>query len=175
MKSLLNKINFRLIVVHFIACWLFIHAFQIFSYLSDIEILEVSHEGSAKELDNLLKVNQQTNIARISYYIIYYMLAPLVGLLAAFFISIIMSVKKNWFWPNSLLAPTAAYLLIYFDSSGWSFIKKMLFFQVRITSEVVFTYILNGSVLLLLGLFLLFSKKAILFIEKGKNNPSIRG
>ena len=183
MKSLLRKLNWRLIVVHFLAIWLCMDAFRIFANLYDYRFLHILHytfvtlHSSPKAMQNLhLKYPDTQFGARLAENMFRMALLQLVGLIGAFLISLAVTLKMRWFGLNSVLAFIAGVAL---------FIGKRVIYG-KITPIYYISYIqyifpnkLNSIwgfgttalIALILAILLLFSPFTIRFIEKGAYRP----
>lgn len=164
-KPWLKKINPWLIAAHFIAFWMFANAFWLLSNFYNINIAriylysnEIKGSGLHKYVDSLP-----------TYMLVFYF-SPFAGLLVSFIIALITDVVKKWFWLNSFIAFIIAHILFRFDITGWVYLKKIFLLPGAIyKSNLYFYLITNASVLLLLGLICLFSKRISRLVE-GYNN-----
>ena len=118
MKTLLRKLNWRLILIHFLALWLFMDAFRLFASLYDYNFLHaLKHafstlKGSSKALNDLRLLYPNTNLAeRLADDLKRMTLMQFVGLLGAFLISLRVTLKMRWFWLNSVFAFFAGFLI----------------------------------------------------------------
>lgn len=161
MKNFFLKLNWRLIVIHILASWLFLCAFREFVLMHDYSYQYVySHNNKAPDEDRIMN-NLYWNA-----------LSGVVGLLVAFIISFILSLRKRWFWPNSVIV----FILGILSSP----------FILRLNAGYYINYLLGGLItvpwkefmtigimLLLPGLILLLSKIFVRLIDKAAYKNSI--
>ncbi|MDB4920182.1 hypothetical protein [Mucilaginibacter sp.] len=160
MESFFSKFNVKLLIIHFIAFWLFIYAFQTLSFLYDFNFLV------------FLPVEARINdVARVNFDMKIVAQAGLLGSIAAYVISWRISLKRNWFWLNSVLIFVLIYILKLNDLLGWSKLQKVFLLPGQIFRLNTRTfYVTNGLIMLAIGCFLLFSEKVKRFID-GKGAP----
>jgi hypothetical protein len=158
MASFVSKFNVRLLVIHFVAFWLFIYGFQTLAYLYDFNFLI------------FLPVEARLNdVPRTNFDMKVVAQAGLVGAIVAYLISWRISLKRNWFWLNSTLIFVLIYVLKLYDLLGWGQLQKALLLPGHIFRLNTRTYyITNGGVMLGIGCYLLFAKRIKRFID-GKN------
>lgn len=155
MKSFFSKFNVKLLVIHFIAFWLFIFAFRTLSFLYDFSFL-IAGPVEARIND----------VARIKTDMDLVALAGLFGAITAYVISWLISLKRNWFWLNSTITFVLIYVLKLNDMLGWSTMEKVFLAPGRIFRLNTRTfYVTNGLILLGLGCYLLFSERVKAFID----------
>jgi len=94
--------------------------------------------------------------------------ASSIGLLVGLFIAILISIKRRWFWLNSLIAFLAFFLLMRFDLLGWNIMKNIFLAPGQITSNTTIEFLINGTILLSMGIFILSFKPLNRFIESRK-------
>jgi len=154
MRSFFSNFIFRLLIIHFIAFWLFVWAFQTFAFLHDYTFLFMTAEHITRlnfperYKADLMIVEQAGNI----------------GLLVAYVISWYISNKKNWHWINSLVIFLLLFLLKNFVLHN--FLNNI--FLVRGGAFKIYTvwgHILLGTALIAVGLVLFLSKRIIRFID----------
>ena len=160
MESFFSKLNVKLLVIHFIAFWLFIYAFQTLSFLYDFNFLV------------FLPVEARINdVPRVNFDMKVVTQAGLLGSIAGYVISWRISLKRNWFWLNSVLIFVLIYVLKLYDLLGWSKLQKVFLLHGQIFRLNTRTfYITNGLIMLAIGCFLLFSGRVKRFID-GKRVP----
>ncbi|WP_426668824.1 hypothetical protein ACPPVU_21655 [Mucilaginibacter sp. McL0603] len=161
LSNILSKLNWRLMVIHFIACWFFIYAFQQLSVLHDPEFF--------KEVRNIRSSAVQR---RIFYNAIWFSFSADAGLLTGFIISLVLSIKHKWYWLNSVIAFVLIALLKWFDLLGWDYLKH-IFLKLGLLFKSNAEYFLaNGLVMLVIGLCLFFMRWSIRFINGDKQSLS---
>jgi hypothetical protein len=155
MESSGSKINVRLMVIHFIAFWLFVFGFQTLAYLYDFNFL-IFLPVEAR-INDVPRTNLDMKIVAQ---------AALVGAIVAYIISWRISLKRNWFWLNSVFIFVLIYVLKLYDLLGWSQLQKVFLLPGSIFRLNTRTYyVTNGVVMLAIGCFLLFSGKVKKFID----------
>jgi hypothetical protein len=91
-----------------------------------------------------------------------------IGLIIAYLISWRISLKRNWFWVNSVLVFLVAYYLKRLSLLGWSSLQVFFLAPGHLFSvNSVWSFLTNGLFMLTIGSLLLFLKPVIRFIEKG--------
>jgi len=162
LSDILSKLNWRLLLVHMAACWFFIYAFRLFFIMHDLAIIDVfvHNQHAIKNLDPKRITNDAMWVA----------VGQVAGLLVGYLISLLVSIKYQWSRLNSLIVFLVAYFLWRFSLFGWEhlaliFLAPGSFFK----DDTAWYYIINGAVMLAIGLFLFFSKWAVQFIEAGQN------
>ncbi|MEP6611033.1 MAG: hypothetical protein ABJA76_04095 [Mucilaginibacter sp.] len=155
MENSVSKINVRLMVIHFIAFWLFIYGFQTLAFLHDFNFLI------------LLPVEARINdVARTNLDMKIVAQAALVGAIVAYVISWRISLKHNWFWLNSVFIFVLIYVLKLYDLLGWNQLQRVFLLPGSIFRLNTRTYyVTNGVIMLAIGSFLLFSGKLKRFID----------
>lgn len=155
MESFFPKLNVKLLIIHFIAFWLFIYAFQTLSFLYDFNFLL------------FLPVEARLNDAnRVNFDMKIVAQAGLLGAIVAYVISWRISLKRNWFWLNSVLIFVLIYVLKLYDLLGWNKLQKVFLLPGQIFRLNTRTfYVTNGLIMLAIGCYLLFSEKVKRFID----------
>jgi len=157
------RLNWRHILIHFIAFWFFRHAFMILSYLQNIALVDIMLHSNYKDT-----IRTNSTNAELINFMLWTGAASTIGLLVGFLIAILISIKRRWFWLNSLIAFLAIFLLTRFGLSGWSILKQVFLTPGQITDNTTIEFLINGVILLSIGIFILFFKPLIRFIETGK-------
>ena len=164
----MTRLNWRHILIHFIAFWFFSRAFMILSYLQNIALVDIMLHSNSK--DTIVRTDS-TNSDLINF-MLWTGAASTIGLLVGLLIAILISLKHRWFWFNSLIAFLAVFLLVRFGLSGWNIMKQIFLTPGQITQNTTMEFLINGSILLSIGIFILFFKPLIRFIETGKMTKS---
>jgi p-aminobenzoyl-glutamate transporter AbgT len=153
----MKKLNWKHILLHFIALWFFAFAFQTFAFLSDLNLSEL-----LRHTDNAQKaiIDRNYDIVALTNLNLTIALSNSIGLLTGFVISIIVSIKRKWPWINSLIVFIVIFSLGYLNLLGWEYLKN-IFLLPGEALEGSWYYLLNGSMMLLTGLVLLIIKKPI--------------
>jgi hypothetical protein len=156
MESFFSKFNVKLLVIHFIAFWLFIYAFQTLSFLYDFNFLIFAPVEA--RLNDSARMNLDMKIVAQ---------AGLLGAIAGYIISWRISLKRNWFWLNSVLIFVLIYVLKLYDLLGWGKMQKVFLLPGHIFRLNTRTfYVTNGLIMLAIGCFLLFSERIKRFIDR---------
>ena len=155
MGNFVTKFNIRLLVIHFVAFWLFIFGFQTLAYLYDFNFLI------------FLPVEARLNdVARTNFDMKVVAQAALVGAIVAYLISWRISLRRNWYWLNSTVIFVLIYVLKLYNLLGWSRLQKVFLLPGDIFRLNTRTYyITNGCIMLAIGCYLLFSKRIQRFID----------
>ena len=154
MRTFFSNFIVRLLVIHFIAFWLFVWAAQTFAFLHDYTFLFMFVEH----------INRLNFPERYKADLTIIEQAGNIGLLVGYVISWFISNKKKWHWINSLVIFLLVFLLKNFFLNN--FINHI--FLVRGGPFKIYTvwgHILFGTALTAIGLVLFFSKRVIRFID----------
>lgn len=163
-SSIIKGVNWRQIVIHFVAIWLFSLAFEAFSYLLDTEFLSQLILAKQKHIKvkTLLEGQSGEKFTNIFYHSA---IGYFSGLMLGLIISIIISIRRRWFWLNSLLALSVIFILGQLWIINSYFLRAVFLFPGIILQDISLTVIINASILLLLGCILFFTPKANEFIQ----------
>ena len=154
LSQFVSKLNWRLMLVHLIACWFFIYASMELAALYDINIF--------KELKDIRSNAVQR---RIFYDAIWVSLGEDAGVLTAFIISLVLSIKHRWYWLNSVIVLLVGFFLNRFDLFGWQFLKHIFLKPGLLFKSYIGYYLTNGLIMLTIGLLLFFLKWSVRFIN----------
>ena len=94
-------------------------------------------------------------------------ISQLIGIIIAFTISIIISIKNKWSIANSFIVLMLSFTLNRFDLLGWTYIKDYLFLG-KYISNLKLSFFIMGSFLLIIGLTIFLSNFLNSKIEKQK-------
>ena len=167
LQNFIAKINWRQILIHFVAFWFFIHAFQTLSYLYDTKLVNTVRQSNAQ--DNIKTLGDNgTTTSDLTYVVIWTSVSGFIGLLAAFIISLTISIKRHWFWINALLAFILTYILYRFDLLGWKFLKQIFWYLGQQFNNPTIEFLFNGIILLTIGFLIFFLRRPNQFIENKK-------
>jgi hypothetical protein len=166
-QTFISKLNWRLVLLHFVAFWFFIHAFQILSYLYDIKLVDTVRQSNGQDTIKKLR-DTGTEDVDLVYFFLWTSVSGFIGLFVAFVISLIISFKRHWFWLNTLIAFILTYLLYRFDLLGWTYLKPFfLYLGQKFTNSRV-EFLINGIILLTIGVLIFFLRRPNQFIENKK-------
>ena len=156
------KINWRQILIHFVAAFCLMVSFHILACFTNIELFEEVRYPKSPPVSNQGQI--LSDIVEFSATI--YLVGSL-GLLIGFIISLSISLKKKRGWSNSVFVFILIYLLAWLGAE--QFIFKLLLslfdtFKINARLEVL----IIGLLLLALSFLLFFSKKSNKFIIEKK-------
>ncbi len=167
----IQRLKWRQILIHFVAAWFFLYAFQTLAFLYNVRMYDAlskiaNANGKSSSFD--LKGENFTIGEAITYF--YYATATwFVGLIVAMVISLRIAKKRKWFWVNSLVVFLIIIFLKQQELLGWSFLKKIFLSPGEIFKGSAYyttLYLLtNGLLLLAAGIFIFFNKKINEFID----------
>lgn len=153
--------------MHSIACWFFIHAFQTLSYFYDTKLIDIVRRSSGQFNDQALGDNK-IGASHLTYFVLWTSIFGFVGLLVAFIISLTISIKRHWFWVNSLFAVLLIYILYRCELLGWAYLKQFFWYLGQKFNNSAIEFLLNGVILLAIGIFIFFLKRPNQYIEEKK-------
>jgi hypothetical protein len=169
MKSgaIISKLNWRQVLMHFLAFWFFVQTFLTISYLWDTKLIEVVRHSNTGELTQKLTDNH-VSASDISYFILWTNISGQVGLLVAFGISLTISIRRRWFWLNSVIVFVATYFLYRFNLLDWLSVRNFFWRIGQTFSNTTIEFTVNSILLLSIGCLILFLPPVTKFIESGK-------
>jgi hypothetical protein len=160
MKTFLQKLNLRLILIHFVAFWLFICAFKVLFYLKDFAFLHDIAIGRLKR--------KQIDANRLSTDLLWFELSAFIGLLIAFTVSLRISIKNHWHWLNALIAFIVCFLFARLQHSIGVYNPSFYFNYLLGTKlDLFYIFIISSVIMLSVAFVLLFSRRTIRFINAG--------
>ena len=160
----ISKINWRQILIHFVAFWFFILSFQTLSYLHNIKLIKIlqhSNESSLnKDLsDNGIKSSEFVNT------MIWINVSGFFGLLIAGSISLAISIRRHWLWVNTLIAFIMIYIFNRLNFLGWHNLMRLVWYLCRTLNNSTFVFLFIGIIFLISGILMFSLKRTIRFIE----------
>jgi hypothetical protein len=164
LSNFLSKLNWRLMLVHFIAYWFIYHGTRQLAYLYDYDFLE----KLANNYYNLKNHYRGFDGNRLSMDLLYVGYASFVGLLAAILISLIVSIKHKWSWLNSVIVLLMAFTVCLFNRFYWHHIRIIFQAPGSIFKSDWAFILTNGLMMLAVGLCLFFWKGITRFIDGAK-------
>lgn len=162
---MLNSVSWKQVLTNTIAFWLISNGCGTLSFLSELNLAELArqHANSGGELPN-----DGTAIA-VGKMFIGTAIVIIIWLLFAFFISVIVSARRKWYWVNSVLALILVVLANHYLPSGNYFLLTMPGSQFT----GAWYYILYGIVMVVIGIILLWPKKPTSqHTDNNKTSPS---
>ena len=165
MRALIKRLNWRQILIHFSAIWLFIHSFQLSSYLIDLHLFKMIIPGNKPDLMQALK-DQTVSWDEVKTYIFLVSSFWFYGLLLGFLISLITSIKRHWFWLNAIIPSCGAYFIYRMPfhgkyPAGWHTTN----YSYDIPTSI-FWYATVAILCLAIGLWMFFSRRMNRFIAE---------
>lgn len=167
LQDFVARLNWRQILMHFIAFWFFIHAFQTLSYLYDTKLIDTVRQSNG-QLNSQALVDNKVETSDLTYFVLWPSVSGFVGLLVAFIISLTISIKRQWFWANALFVFVLTYILYRFDLLGWTYLKQFFWYLGQKFNNSIIEFLINGVILLTIGLFIFFLRRPNQFIETKK-------
>lgn len=164
--NFISRLNWRHILIHFVAAWFFMYAFQTLATLHDIKLVDIFRQSDAGNIRNNLELNGRT-VSDLSYFKLWNGIGKTPGLLIAFIISLIISIRKKWFWFNSFIVLMLMYILSWFGLTGWKYLKRIFLKPGDFFENTTFEFLINGLILLTLGLLTFFLHHTNKFIVTG--------
>ena len=161
-KNFFISINIRLILIHFIAFWLFIYGFQTLAFLHDHEFFKAS----------LNRINALNFPARYDADATFVQQSSIFGLLLAYIISWTISSRRDWFWASSAICFVLAFVmrvngLLLWDKLHGTFLWAGGLFN----EDSIWGYIVNAALMIGLGCIVFFWNRIIHIIDKGEKVP----
>jgi len=151
-SSPLNAINWKQVVIYFIAFWLISHGALAFSYLFDLqlsEILRLSYNPKGEISANNYEAGRLADLN------LFLALGRTIGLLFAFGIAFLLAKKIRGNWVNPVVAFVIALVLGIFNLLAWSILQSVFLTPGSRFSGSSY-YVVNGLVLIILGLIILW-------------------
>jgi hypothetical protein len=179
MQALLQKLNWRLMLLHFLAMWLFTYAFKTVGIVYDYDFFRfIKEHYHQNQSDNFLKALANAypgrTAARLALDValdnLRVQLLRTTGLLSAFLVSLAITIRMRWFWPNSLIAFLAAIAVYEYYETIPDYLSPTFYisyFPLKLDS--VWGLVIAGGISLVVGLWLFFSKKVMRFISRGQH------
>ena len=166
-QNFISRLNWRQILIHFVAFWFFIHAFQTLSYLYDTKLIDIIRYSNRQDSIKTLTDNG-TTASDLVYLQLWTSTSGFIGLLIAFIISLTISIKRHWFWINALIAFILTYFLYRFNLLGWNYLKQFFWYLGQKFNNSTAEFLFNGIILLTIGLLFFLLKRPNQFIENNK-------
>ena len=163
----MRKINYLQIIIHLIATCFFIFSFTVYSNIYNFKLLMVfSENGVHNVMSNTDKYG--ITLSDIWDFSFTNTILQFIGIIIAFIISLIISIKNKWSILNSFIVLILSFILNRFDLLGWGYIKDYLFLG-KYISNLKLGFFIMGSILLIIGLLIFLSKFLNTKIEKYTN------
>lgn len=162
------KLNWRLILTHLAASLFFVLATRQLVLLRDIELAQ-----SLKDSDALKHLTWKNSTSiRIMYASIWTSLAPLIGLIIAFIISLTLTIRWRIFWVNAVIGFAIGLILNKLGVFNYKILNTILYSLGDLVAQFGIQYelITNGSILTSFGLFVFFNKWTKNYVLKYQTN-----
>ena len=170
LPTFIQKLNWRQMLMHFVATWFFIYSFRQLAFLTNVKKYQavqiLIYSGESKFSEFLKHTN--FTFAQVITYFFYANDAWLIGLLVAFVISLIIAKRWKWFWVNSLIVLLVVFTLKRLDFLGWSYLKEIFLEPGHLFHNTALYLLVNGLVLLALGIFVFFYGPFNNFIDNNR-------
>jgi hypothetical protein len=166
-QNVIRRLNWRQILLHYIVFCLFIYAFQTISPVFDPSLLELIRRSHGHPTDQAF-IDTDIQASDLVKFATFINVSGLVGLLVAFVISLIISIKRHWFWLNAVIALVMTYLFYVFDLLGLTYVKKIAWFLAEKFENATLAFLVSGIFLMIIGLSIFFLKRPNQFIENNK-------
>jgi hypothetical protein len=159
-KTIISKLNWRLIMIHLIATTFVIYGMRQFAWLTDIDLNDALSKYGIDFQKHLLRTNDLTDTKRFLLYISRISYTCLAALILSFAISTILTIKWKIHWLNPFIVLIGGFLFYRFRIFNYSFYSSPTNFIGDSFSKfgLQFPFIINGVILLTIGLFLYFSR-----------------
>jgi hypothetical protein len=165
-------LNWRQILIHFLAIGLIMYSFKLSSYFTNIRIFKMITRGNQPDLIQGLRAGT-VSWEEVETYIYLTSSFWFYGLLLGFLISLIISIKRRWFWVNTNISSFAVFFIYRMPAAFF----KMLFDRKYSTGwhTTIYTNFINPSIFwystvavfcLAVALFMFFSKRVNKFISE---------
>jgi hypothetical protein len=161
----ISGLSWRQIFIHLVAAWFFMHSFQTLVFLFNTKLVDVVRQCDRQNILNALD-NSSTSTSDFLQFGLWPSFGRTTGLLVAFIISLTISIKRHWFWANSVIVLVAAYLLGWFHLLGWQVLKNIFLAPGQVFKNTTLEFLSNGIILLGLGLLAFFSGLTNEFVSK---------
>lgn len=146
-----SKINWKIIVLHLVASWLFMTGFFTLSFLTNLQLAE-----AYKSFTPFTRAAWWGNSENGFVLTIYF--AGFAGLIISFIVSLFICIRKKLFWPDAVIVFVASILLYKFYWDLWNIAKPFAWFIGEKMESIFLQFLINGIILLGIGLIIFFSK-----------------
>ena len=158
MSKFFSTLNWRLIIIQLVSLWFFFYAFQTLAFLHDRAFAEPT-------LNSIIRATQKPRYALDKTFIEQ---IGNIGLVVAYILWWWLASKKGWHWINGVIAFVVAFALGYYNWFGWDHLSSIFLAPGRLFKQTsVWNFLVNGAIMLAIGLALLYWKKIQAFIDKG--------
>jgi hypothetical protein len=141
---------------------MFVHAFKVFAFLNNVDAAETIRLSKSE--------TERLTVASLSKLNVSLAIAFFIGYVVALCLSFIVSSKIKSSYINTLIAFILFYILAWLDWTGWSYLKTIFFLPGSLFDGWLY-YLINGTVLLALGIFFIFRVKGFYRSKNGDSPP----
>ncbi len=164
LQNFISRLNWRQILLHLIAIWFLIYAFETFAYLTDTKLIVLFRHSDQQITRTTLEENgiSSSNITDLLFTVT---AAGLSGMVVGFIISLVISIRQHWFWVNSLIALLLFCIPVNLGFLSRKSLTKIFWIPGQLFSDTTVEFLANGIILLAIGLIIFFWKRPKRFIE----------
>jgi hypothetical protein len=166
--TIINRINWRYILIHLLAFGFCFAALETLFLLSDTELLHILGNTPKAEQTESIK-NAGINTDSLSSYAVKVTLAPLAGLIISLLFSIIICVRLKLKWYNPVILLTIFIILNRYILHLDNLLKEIFWPIGRLAGNILVEVIINSCILLGITLILFFNGRIVKFIKAGNN------
>jgi putative Mn2+ efflux pump MntP len=168
LKTIISKLNWRLIIIHIIATTFVIYGVRQFAWLTDLDLYDALSKYGIDFQKHLHRTNDLTDTERWSLYFNRIFYTCLTALILSFIISLTFTIKWEMHWLNPVLVLIAGFLFYRLRIFNYSFYYTLANFIGDLFSKFgrEYPYIINGAILITIGLFFFFSRWTKNYIRK---------
>ena len=141
------KLNWKHILFHFLGFWFFAQAFKMFAFLNNLNAAETIR--LSKTLEEI------SSASSLSKLVVNMAIGFTLGYLVALCLCFVVSRKIKGSYINSIIAFLVFIVLVQLGWTGWSFLKQIFLLPGSFVNGSLY-YIINGLVLLALGIIFIF-------------------
>ena len=152
-----QKLNWKSILLSFAVLWLFAHSFKILGYLYNTELAEAVRAGTFEETARRFTTSELTTFTAFPFYA--YNVGYFVGFLACF----LLWGRKKVDIIEAIITLVVFMVISYFGWTGWNNYLKHIFLAPGYYLNGLGYFLVNGLIMLSIGLSLLFVKNRLSF------------
>jgi hypothetical protein len=164
----MNRLNFRQIIMHFIATWFFMYAFQTLFSLHETKMINIYREVDRSRIFYEF-VKQGITGGDLVNFSLWTNVGKTVGLLIAFILSLSSSIKAGWFWVNSLVILILAYCLAWTEFLGLDLLTNIYYLKALTFIHINLLLIILSIIFSFFGLLTFFHPRTHQFISPSTN------
>ena len=158
------RLNFRQILIHFIATWFLMFAFQTLFSLHETKMIDIYRQVDRNRI--MYEFDRRgLTAADFVNFTFWTNVGKTVGLLIAFIISLTIAIKNKWFWANSLIILISAYGLAWTEFLGLNFLQNIYYIKGLTFIPIILLLIIISFIFAFLGILTFFHRKTNQFIN----------